>query len=78
NLQGLGLIEIEDPETGETAVIDTDSPELIQKIAKIEQARVDELKATLKSSGADVMEFNSHDFDVTPLVKYFQTRRRRR
>ncbi len=78
NLKGLGLVEIENPETGEQIVIDTDSADVLQKIQKAEQLRIDETKAVLKSSGADVMEFNSYEFDVSPLVKYFQTRRRRR
>lgn len=78
NLKGLGLVEVENPETGEHIVIDTDSSEVIQQINKVEQARVGEMRAMLKASGADVMEFDSYDFDVSPLVKYFQTRRRRR
>lgn len=78
SLQGMGLIELEDPESGETVVVDTDSPEILQHIQKIEQKRTEELKASLKSCGADVIEFQRDDFDVAPLVRYFQTRRRRR
>ena len=78
SLQGMGLVELEDPETGETMVVDTDTPEVLQQLKKIQQKRVDEVKASLKSCGSDILEFQRDDFDVAPLVKYFQSRRRRR
>ncbi len=78
SLQGLGLIELEDPETGDLLVLDTDSPEVLKQLQTADLKRSEDLKASLKSCGADVIEFQRDDFDVAPLVRYFQTRRRRR
>lgn len=73
----LGVVDFEDPETGEFVTVDTSSP-VFQKeyrayIERLKQAR----KTELRRSQVDTIELGTDDDLVTPLLKFFQRRSRK-
>lgn len=73
--RGLGLVELEDPETGEIYLFDSDSEAQVKALEKSFEQEQQELKRKLRSCGADVIELNSDEFQILPLVQYFKSAR---
>ena len=73
-LPSAGLVEFEDPETGETAWADLSSAAVRRQWAEFSQARRDALKADLKRSGADALFFDEDEDPAPALRKFFRAR----
>lgn len=73
--EGLGLIEIEHPETGEIFTFDSDSPAEVKAFGDSFRKKQDELRRKLRSCGVEVIEMNSDEFQILPLVRYFESAR---
>jgi uncharacterized protein (DUF58 family) len=73
----LGVVDFEDPETGEVVTVDTSSPVFQREY----QLYLNELKAKRKSelrrSQVDTIEIRTDDDLVTPLLEFFRRRSRR-
>lgn len=77
-LPGLGLLEVVDPETGATELIDTGSRAWRRAFAA-QRARVDEARARLfRQSRVDAVELRTGESFIEPLAKLFRTRELRR
>jgi len=77
SLPDVGLIEIEDAETGEAMVIDTTDPVLQRDYKARAIARRAERKKLFQSMGVDFIELSTdRPYDV-PLVRFFEARARR-
>jgi len=77
-LPNIGLIELEDAETGELVLIDTGSKQVRGNYEKIGHARQENLKKMFRSMDVDQIEiFTNRDY-VVDLVKFFKMRERRR
>jgi uncharacterized protein (DUF58 family) len=73
----VGLISLEDPETGRVAQYDTGSAAFRLGVQRQAQQRVDQLKRTFQSSDIDFIHIDASGSVVEPLVKFFRMRERR-
>ncbi|ODS33923.1 MAG: hypothetical protein SCARUB_00896 [Candidatus Scalindua rubra] len=77
-LPNVGLIELEDAETGESITIDTSSSRVRNNYEKLGEVQQKKLKELFQSLNIDQVEiFTNKDF-VRELVKFFKTRERRK
>jgi len=73
----VGLLEIEDAETGERRILDTSDRSLRSATASRAAARREALARTLRSCGVDLVRLSTgRPYDI-PLVRYFEERARR-
>lgn len=76
-LPDVGLIELEDAETGELVLIDTGSKKIRGKYEKMGYARNESLKKLFRSMNVDQIEVMTDRDYVVDLVRFFKTRERR-
>jgi uncharacterized protein (DUF58 family) len=73
-LPDVGLLEIQDAESGETAVIDTGSREVRNRYEQFAREKHERLSNLFKSFGVDHIQlFTDRDY-VLDLVKFFRKR----
>ena len=77
-LPDIGLIELEDAETGECIVIDTGSAGVRRKYEALGRERGDVLEKLFKSMKVDQIDICTSEDYVRKLVWFFRTRERRR
>ena len=76
-LPQVGLIELEDAETGETVVVDSGSSLVRRQYEAIARERAERLGESFRSSGVDhIPVLTGRDY-VRDLVRFFQARERR-
>jgi uncharacterized protein (DUF58 family) len=76
-LPNVGLIELEDAETGEVVLVDTGSAMVRKEYATLGAARQARLAELFRSMGIDQVEvFTDRDY-VRDLVRFFRMRERR-
>jgi uncharacterized protein (DUF58 family) len=78
SLPDVGFLELEDAETGETALIDTGSAAVRKRYALLGATRTAELRALFRSMGVDQIEIETGRDYVPGLVSFFRSRERRR
>jgi len=76
-LPNVGLIELEDAETGETLVIDTGSATVRKRYEGLGAERGARLRELFRAMGVDQVEVLTHEDYVRTLVRFFRTRERR-
>ena len=76
-LPDLGLITIQDAETGEQLFVDTHDPGFQQRFVAAAQKREDELRAALTHAGVDTLELATDDDLVDAVLRFSQMRRQR-
>ena len=77
-LPAAGLVELEDPETGEIALVDTGSRRTRRLYAQEAQRRVTARDTMFRRIDTDAIEIRTDQPYVEPLVRYFHKRERRR
>ena len=77
SLPNVGLVELEDAETGALVLIDTGSLRVRRKYAETGRARQDRLKKMFRSMDIDQIEILTDRDYVVDLVRFFKTRERR-
>jgi uncharacterized protein (DUF58 family) len=78
SLPDVGMVELEDAETGETALIDTGSPAVRRSYELLEAKRSAALKELFRSMSVDQIEIETGRDYVPNLVSFFRKRERRR
>jgi uncharacterized protein (DUF58 family) len=73
----VGLISLEDPETGRVAEYDTGSAAFRDGLLQNSQQRIEHLKHSFRSSDIDFIHIDASGSIVEPLVKFFRMRERR-
>ena len=73
----IGLMTVEDAETGEQLFIDAADPAFRARYAAIAQAQEAALMASLAGSGADILELATDDDLLDALLRYADLRRQR-
>ncbi len=73
-LPKVGLVDFEDPETGEFCTIDTSSPVVQKEYAAMYQKSLERREFELRRARVDTVLVNSREDLVAPLRKFFQTR----
>lgn len=76
-LPNVGLLELEDAETGESIVIDTASPAVRQRYEQLGASQQGHLREILRSLDIDQIEIITGRDYVRDLVRFFRTRERR-
>ncbi len=73
----LGLVELEDPETGERFVVDTSDPLVRGRFARAMQAAREARRKLFKKLELDHVELSAGDDHGMALVRFFRARARR-
>ena len=77
-LPGLGLLELEDAETGRRIVVDTGSRGFRREFERVTGAAVDARRDRFRSEGVDLIEIDTEQPYVQTLLKFFRKREKRR
>lgn len=72
----VGLIELRDPETEQTTLIDSGSRSFREKFKRNNEKRRLELKSLFQSMGVDQIEITTAEDYVDPLIRFFKKRER--
>ncbi len=73
----VGLVALEDAETGRRGLYDTGSRAFRDRLADLSGRRIDTLRTRLTSSSIDLIHVDAAGSVVDPLVKFFKARERR-
>ncbi len=73
----LGLLHLEDPETGERVVVNTSSARFRASLAEVSDRRREALDRTFRRSKIDVIDVVTGQPYVQPLIRFFRDRIRR-
>ena len=76
-LPNLGLVTLRDPETGQVALLNTGSRELRERWRRHRKAQSVALAGLLKRAGVDLVDLSTGGPVVEPLMKLFESRKRR-
>ena len=77
-MPNVGLVELEDAETGEIVLIDTGSIKVRTRYERLGRDRSGHLKELFASMGVDQIEISTGEDYVRDLVRFFLARERRR
>ena len=77
-LPALGLLTVEDAETGEVMEIDTDSKSVRAAFAKQARERMDQFRRAARQAGVDTLELRTGEPYSQALYTFFQNRSSRR
>jgi uncharacterized protein (DUF58 family) len=76
-LPQVGLIQIEDPETGSRILLNTKSAKLREQYEQTAKKRLEDQVRTFRSMNVDNVDIRTDSSYVEPLVKFFKMRERR-
>jgi uncharacterized protein (DUF58 family) len=77
DMPGVGLIELEDAETGKRVVLDTWDREVREAVRNIWGNAASSLKSLCSSAGIDLIEIDTGSDYVRPLTRFFMARMKR-
>lgn len=77
-VEGAGLLALEDAETGERRLVDTSSRAFQEALRQAAASRHKALEAELSASGIDLLRIDATRSVVDPLLQFFRMRQRRR
>jgi uncharacterized protein (DUF58 family) len=77
DLPNVGLVHLEDAETGETLLVDTADKEMVQKFAQRTEKEFLKVKRFLYSIGIDIIEIRTDRPLTEPIIRYFKMREKR-
>ncbi len=72
----IGLIELENPETGEEMIFDSSNKALVEDLKKKGELRDEEFERMCKSLGIDMIKLIAGEPVVEPVCQLFSTRAR--
>ena len=76
-LPAVGLVELEDAETGQQLLVDTSSAAVRQALAEAVRRRQEELRQLCRSARIDLVEVATDGSHLDALVRFFQLREHR-
>jgi uncharacterized protein (DUF58 family) len=77
-LPDVGVLAIEDAETGEMIELPTSNPKVRARFAELSRRNVESLRRMLNAEAIDSLELQTGISYVPPLMQFFKTRERRR
>lgn len=77
-LPSIGLLTLEDTETGEQLELNTNDPQIRTQFAQFTTKRLDLIRKTLRSVGVDCLELHTEQPYMPALLQFFAMRERRR
>ncbi len=78
SLEDVGILMLDDPETGESFMIDTSDKRLRENYAERNKKRQEEKKYLFRSSGVDLIDVRTDIPYTMSLMKFFRVREKRR
>jgi uncharacterized protein (DUF58 family) len=76
-LPDLGLVTIQDAETGEQVLVDTHDPRFRRRFAFIAEQREKALRAAFRQAGVDALELSTDDELIDAVLRFADLRKRR-
>ena len=76
-LPDVGLIQLEDAESGEILLVDTHDSEMTQKYTKQIQEQREKRKTYFQSIGIDTIEIHTDRSLTEPIIRYFKLREKK-
>ena len=76
-MPAVGLLELEDAETGERLLLDTGSRAVRAAYAQTARLRQDSLRQTASAAGIDLVEISTDGGHLDALLRFFKLRERR-
>jgi uncharacterized protein (DUF58 family) len=76
-LPDVGMLAIEDAETGELLELDTANPAVRDRFAELSQTRTAELRQALNAEAVDSLELSTAASYLPPLLRFFKNRKKR-
>jgi len=76
-LPDVGILNIEDAETGEMIELPTSNPQVRARFAELSRRNVETLRRMLNSEAIDSLELKTGESYIPPLMQFFKTRERR-
>ncbi len=76
NFPDLGLVDLQDPETGEIVTVDSGSSSFRRHYKQQQDKQRTELEQELRKSQVDLVPIDTQEDFLNPLIKFFQKRRR--
>ncbi len=73
----MGVLELEDAETGELVLVDTNDSKFQNMFSRFSEEEIAKRKKLFLSCGVDYIELNASMSYITPLVSFFKTRSKR-
>ena len=70
----VGLVEMENPETGEEVIFDTSSRKVVESILNEQRRRDEVLKKTCRNFGIDLIELTAGESVAQPVIRLFNKR----
>jgi uncharacterized protein (DUF58 family) len=77
-LPDLGIIAIEDAETGELVELDTRNPQVRRRFAEVAEERASQLRRALNAESVDSLRLSTDQAFVPSLMAFFRNRARKR
>ena len=77
SLPDVGLIQLEDAESGEMLLVDTSDKQMTQQYAQKFQQTRDERKRYFSSIGIDTLEIHTNRSLTEPIIRYFKMREKK-
>lgn len=78
NLPNVGLVQLEDPETGEMLLLDTRNRTARQQFETMAQQRRDRFRQLARAAASDLIEVTTAGGHFDALLRFFRLRERRR
>ena len=78
DLPDVGVLAIEDAETGEMIELQTADPKVRARFAELSRSHIQTLRRMLNAEAVDTLELKTGESYVPPLMQFFKTRERRR
>ena len=78
DLPAVGMVYVEDPETGEQIFLDTDDPAFRERLREAAGERQATLRAAARAAGTDLFSIGTDEDLVAALLRVAELRRRRR
>ncbi len=77
DLPDVGVVTLEDAESGHQVELNTSDPSTRQGYMEIAKARHSQTLHTIRSAGVDLLDLATNKSYISPLMNFFATRRRR-
>jgi uncharacterized protein (DUF58 family) len=77
-LPDVGMVVMEDAETGEQLFVDTHDPKFRKRFFEVAQRREEQLKTTFKRAGVDALSLSTEEDLVRAIVRFAKQRKQQR
>mgnify|MGYP001219005676 CR=1 FL=1 len=78
SLLNMGLVHIKNTETDELLLVDTTSRKTRESFSRKRKKNIEKIENTFHKNGIDLIEMNTEEDYIKPLINFFKTRGRRK